>query len=112
MADEKEKRALLHEAILCKGKMSAMEKKYKEAKNALVALMEEDGDSSVETDDGRAFYKGASGTYLIDAQAISRTLTETRNDRPILWSLPRFFRTSSSASSARPARVRKIALAR
>jgi|GEM_PF-1973189 len=70
-----EKRALLHEAIMLKGKLDFFEKKYKETKAALRMLMEEDGDAFLDTEDGRAFYKSGSATMLTDDGAtIARLL--------------------------------------
>jgi len=74
MADEKEKQALLHEAVILKGQMDFFEKKYKEAKDALRSLMEEDGDAFVESEDGKAFYKNQTSVVLADAPTVARLL--------------------------------------
>jgi len=76
MPDENEKQALIHECVMLKGQMDWFEGKYKAAKAALQTLMEESGDATIESADGRAFYQDKASMVLADAEAVARLLNK------------------------------------
>ncbi len=73
MSVQEEKGKLLNEALVVKGVIDKLSGRYNEAKSALRALMEEDGESSFSgPDGGRAFYKGGEDIFITDASTVAR----------------------------------------